>query len=490
MIDPETNLDAIRNVAIQGDRIAAISDKPLKGAKMIDAKGLIVSPGFIDVHTHSYQIPGQRLQAHDGVTTGLEMESGILPVAEWYDAQAKDGRVINYGVAASWTYARIMAMTSEMPPVEATLGWYQKAFNYTNWVSEVSTPDQQNKILSHLKKGLDEGAIGIGVNSGYVPGAGGKELMSVWSLAAKNHVPVSTHLREWSMADPLSSVEGASTIIGIAMTTGARTNICHVNSTGLGDGARMVEQLTAARAAGLDIHAEAYPYGLGTVPVAASILHFEKEKFVERIGVDFSAVRLLAKQRDIKDEPDLRAEQKLDPGQPVILTYLNEKDPKDEKILAASVTSPWMAIASDAIPVTMPDGSFLHEDIWPLPKNGVSNPRTAGTFSRFLGRWVREKGALDWPQAIAKVTLIPAKLFESMVPQMDRKGRLQVGMDADVTVFDPETITDHATISNSIAHSTGVKFLLVNGEMIIEDGVMNLKLRPGQPIRRAVTQEK
>lgn len=490
VIDPETGLDAIRNVAIQDGRIAAITETPLKSAKTINAEGLIVSPGFIDVHTHSYFMPGQRLQAHDGVTTGLEMESGILPVAAWYDIQAKEGRLINYGVAVSWTYARIIAMTPEMPPVEPNFTWYQKAYNYTNWVTEVSTLEQQNVILSHIQKGLDEGAVGIGVNSGYAPGAGGKELMAVWKLAAKNKVPISTHLREWSMVDPLSSVEGTNTVIGLAMTTGARTNICHVNSTGLGDGARMVEQLTAARARGLDIHAEAYPYGIATLPIASSIVGFDREKFMQRIGVDFNAVRLLAKQRDIKDEPDLRAEQKSDPGQPIILTYLNENDPKHEKILAASVTSPWMGIASDAIPVTMPDGSFLQTDIWPLPKDALSNPRSAGTYSRFLGRWVREKRALDWPQAIAKITLIPAKLFEDMVPQMDRKGRLQVGMDADVTVFDPETIIDHATIDNSVAPSTGVKFLLVNGEMVIENGIMNTKVHPGQPIRRTTTQGK
>ena len=248
VIDPETGLDAIRHVGISKGTIAEISQSPLDGARVIDAKGLIVSPGFIDIHSHSFELTGQRMQAFDGVTTALEMESGVLPIDQWYKLQADEGRVINCGACVSWSFARIAAMVPEMPVVEPTAEWYQKAFRYTNWTTDVTTDKQQQQILDALQQGLDHGAIGIGVNSGYVPGSGGKELTAVWSLAAANNVPVSTHIREWSNVDPLSSVEGVSTIIGIATATGARTNVCHINSSSLRDAKMTVVALKRARA--------------------------------------------------------------------------------------------------------------------------------------------------------------------------------------------------------------------------------------------------
>jgi hypothetical protein len=484
VIDPETDFDGISNVGIKVGTIAAITEDDIAGDQTIDATGLIVSPGFIDIHSHSFELTGQRMQAFDGITTALEMESGVLPVAPWYDLMAEEGRVLNYGATAAWTFARIGAMIPEMPPMEPTAEWYLSSFQYPAWTTDVSTDEQQTAILDLLQQGLDDGALGIGVNSGYAPGAGGKELTAVWEQAAANDVPVSTHLREWSNVDPLSSVEGMNTVTGLALATGARTNVCHINSTSLRDGEQTVALLAVAREAGADIHGEAYPYGIGSFPVSSAIYLFDAETFQERIGVDFDAVRLIAKQQQIQDEADIRAAQADDPGQLTILEFLDEDEPQDEAILAASVTAPWIGVASDAVPWNLPDGSIVRGEVWPLPENALSNPRSAGTFSRFLGRWVREKEAFTWPEAIRKVSLIPAQLFDGQVAAMERKGRLQVGMDADITVFDPETILDRATVDQLAQTSEGVRYLVVNGTVLIDDGEMNLDIRPGQPIRR------
>ena len=244
--------------------------------------------------------------------------------------------------------------------------------------------------------------------------------------------------------------------------------------------------LTAARESGIDLHAEAYPYGLGSFPVSSAIFMFDHEEFVKRMGADFTGVRLLNESRNIKDETDIRNEQRSNPGQGVVFTYLDEDNPKDEAALAASLNPSWIGIASDAVPLVYPNGDFVTTEEWPLPDSANTNPRTAGTFSRFMGKWVREKKIMDWPDAIAKTTLIPAQLFDGMVPSMERKGRLQLGMDADITIFNPETITDKSTITNSLEHSVGVEYLIVNGKLVINDGEMNFDLRAGKPIRRPV----
>ena len=142
VIDPETRLDAIRNVAVNDGKIVQISDGPLVGKKTIDATGLIVSPGFVDIHSHSFELPGQRMQAFDGVTTALELESGVYPVGQWYDMQAQEGRVINYGTSVAWTFSRIGTFVPEKRPIKATVEWYLDAFKYPVWQNNVSTDGQ------------------------------------------------------------------------------------------------------------------------------------------------------------------------------------------------------------------------------------------------------------------------------------------------------------------------------------------------------------
>jgi N-acyl-D-glutamate deacylase len=486
VIDPETRLDAIKNIAIDDGRIAQISDGPLAGKKIINAKGLIVSPGFIDIHSHSFELPGQRMQAFDGVTTALELESGVFPVGQWYAMQAKEGRVINYGTSVSWTFARIGTFVPEKKPIKATAEWYLDAFQYPEWQNKVSTDVQLQETLEALEEGLKEGALAIGVNAGYVPGVGGKELIEVSMLAARYHVPTSTHIREWSNVDPKSSIEGLNFMIGVAATTGVDSIICHLNSSMLHDAEQARAMLEAARSKGINITTEAYPYGGGTFPIASSILTLPTEDFQQRIGANWSDIRLVATGRQIIDEADLRREQKSDPGQMVVLEYLDEKNPKQQAMLDKSLMAPWIPIASDAVPWTFPDGTFVKGDIWPLPKNVSSNPRSAGTFSKFLGTYVRERQVFSWIDGLKKVTLLPAQALEKSVPAMKRKGRLQVGSDADITIFDPHTILDRATVEHSARTSQGVKHVIVNGIPLIENGILLMEKRPGQPIRNPI----
>lgn len=486
VIDPESQLDAIRNVGIRGKVIETISTKPLKGNRIIDAKGLIVSPGFIDIHSHSFELPGQRMQAFDGVTTALELESGVLPVSEWYELQKTEGRVLNYGTSASWTFARISSMVAEKNQMQATAEWYLDSFKYPQWQSQQSSEQELKNMLTVLEQGIKEGALAIGVNAGYVPGVGGKELIEVSKLAARYGIPTSTHIRNWSNVDPDSSLEGLNMMIGLAATTGVESIICHLNSSMLRDAKVAIEMLEAARNKGISITTEAYPYGMGSFPISAAILRLPGDDFRSRIGTDWDSVSLIATGRQIVDEADIRKEQKSDPGQMVVLEYLNEDKAEDLKILDQSIASRWIPIASDAVPWSMPDGSMLKGDIWPLPKEAASNPRSAGTFTKFLGEYVRERKVLSWMEALRKISLLPAQTLENGVPAMKRKGRLQEGMDADITIFDPKTIADRATVENSAQTSIGIRYLLVNGTPLIIDNKLDVKVRPGHAIRRDI----
>ena len=173
VIDPETGLDAVRNVGINGDEIAAISEFPMEGETTIDATGHVVAPGFIDLHAHGQNIGDYRMQAMQGVTTALELESGVLPIGEWYDAQATKNLPINYGASAAWTFGRIAAFIGEGP--EATTAYFQNAQGRDDWKQEIATGPLRDQILSLVEQGLQDGALGIGINAGYAPGYGQKE---------------------------------------------------------------------------------------------------------------------------------------------------------------------------------------------------------------------------------------------------------------------------------------------------------------------------
>ncbi|MEJ2492675.1 MAG: hypothetical protein P8Y84_13825, partial [Desulfuromonadales bacterium] len=178
----------------------------LSGKEIINVKGLVVSPGFIDTHQHSLDIADGRLGAQDGTTTQLELEFGRSPVAEAYDHVAKrGGHPVNYGFAVSWPMNRAKVMTGFKG--EATWDGFVAALAPAKWGATVSNPEQEKQILALVQKDLDDGALAIGYPPAYGSGAGTKEAIKLWKKAAANNVPVSVHVRYQSMLDPNSSVE-------------------------------------------------------------------------------------------------------------------------------------------------------------------------------------------------------------------------------------------------------------------------------------------
>ena len=481
VVDPESGLDAVRSVGIRGGRIAAISRTPLRGQTTLDAKGLVVAPGFIDLHAHGYDLAAARMQAFDGVTTALDLESGTLPVSVAYDRVAKEGRPINYGYSASWLFARI-AEKERIEP-DGDLTFFQKAQRRTGWQHTLATPEETSRILARIDRGLAEGAIGIGILAGYAPGYGRKEAFSVAQLAAKHGVPTFTHARYMSVIEPDSSFEGLAEIVSLAASTGAHMHINHLNSISARDIPRIAEMLKGARARGIPITTEAYPYGAGSTVVGAELF---RGNWRERLGGATAAdIELAGKPFD---DATLAEAQAKTPGAWIVSHFMRpDRNPADQAFLDESVLMPGGAIASDAMPWTTPAGAPVPGDQWPLAEDAIAHPRSAGTFTRFLRDYVRERKKETLVEGLSRMTLIPARILEASVPQMKAKGRVQIGKDADLVVFDLATVSERATFAKPSQTAVGMRHVIVNGTPIIRDGELVREAKPGRAIRRAVT---
>ncbi|WP_194775336.1 amidohydrolase family protein [Pararhodonellum marinum] len=478
VIDPETQLDAVRNLGIEKGKIVLITDSDISGQKTIDARGLVVAPGFIDLHAHGQTLTADRMQAFDGVTTALELESGILPIGPWYESMESKGRILNYGASAAWTFARIETM--EEIPMEPDLRWFQSAFSLSKWVNDPADEKQIDNILRLIEeKGIKQGSIGIGINAGYAPGGGFKELMAVHALAATYEVPTFTHISGDFPSDPKSAAEYVGQIIAFSAATGSQDHICHLNSSSLRDVSTTRGMIIQAQKSGLPITTESYTYGASSTTIGAAL--FNKEG-IERKNIKAEQIELNGKPLTEEEFQNIR---KKNPGSVIVFRFLNM--PQDESILEESVLFPGGSIASDAMPwVDITTDDLFDDNTWPLNENAFAHPRSAGTYSRLLSHYVRDRKALSLSEALAKSSLYPARILEKSVDQMKYKGRIQEGMDADIIVFDPETIQDRATFTEPYLTAEGMKYVLVNGTPVIEDGELVMEVRPGKAIRRDV----
>lgn len=486
VVDPESGMDAVADVVILDGRIAAVGTGLGSAERAIDATGLVVAPGFIDLHAHGQSIPADRMQAFDGVTTTLDLEAGVMPVASWYRRQAEQGRILNYGASANWAFARIGAMvgTNEESSLEA----FGRAMRDPRWINNIASAAEQAGIVARIAQGLHEGGIGIGILNAYAPGAGVQELTAVCQLAAAENVPTFTHIAYMSRIDPKSAVEAYIRLIGYAGATGAHMHICHFNSSSKTDVERCAELVMQAQAQGLPITVEAYPYGTGSTVLAAAF--FSDPEFETRNGTSYDAVQRVADGRRFRDRQELLAAQAEEPSTLVLWHVLDtENNEHHRRMLDLSVLYPGGAIASDAMPWSLADATTYNGDAWPLPDEATSHPRSAGTFTRFIRHWVRERQAVSLIDGIAKCTLIPAEILAASTPAMRAKGRLRPGADADIVAFDFETLTDRADFKAMNRPAEGVKHLLVGGQAVISDGIMDVAARPGQPVRRPVTAE-
>jgi cytosine/adenosine deaminase-related metal-dependent hydrolase len=460
VIDPESGLDAPRQVGIRGASIMAVSEKPLEprlrpGGTRLDVTGLVVAPGFIDLHAHGQSARANEFQAHDGVTTALELEWGFPQVARWLASRAGKAR-INYGVSVSHGSLRTLLLPALGPRAAAELAAVTGDFDVLLSPPPASAlvlgrreplaDDRLPALREGIEQGLREGGLGIGMAHEYYPGADRREIFRVFEMAAALGAPIFTHVRSLGM-DPMQEV------IADAAATGASLHIVHVNSKSQDQLPVVLDLIAGCQRRGLDVTTEAYPYTAGSTSIQSAIFD---EGWRERLGIDYGDLQWQATRERLTAESFARYRQQ---GGVVIVHNMKEA------MIELCMRTPFVMVASDGMPYAP-----------------GAHPRSAGTFSRVLARYVRERGVLSLMEALRKMTVMPARRLEGVAPSMKNKGRLREGADADITVFDPTSVRDTASFETDLSFSEGIRHVLVAGTLVVRDGATVAGAFPGRAI--------
>ncbi|HEU5370574.1 MAG TPA: amidohydrolase family protein, partial [Ktedonobacterales bacterium] len=419
VMDPETNRDMTASVGIRDGKIAAVEPERLTGKEVVDAAGLVIAPGFIDLHMHGQTTPSMRMQAFDGVTTALELEAGNLPIDLAYEVVAREGRPLNYGFSASWALARMSLLDNVQ--LDGSYGVALANLGGPQW-GKLTPPEQSQHILALVEQGVQEGALGIGILLGYGPQTNREEYYALAQLAARYHVPTFTHVRWGNFREPGSSYEGIAEVVAAAAATGAHMHVCHVNSTSLRHMDQVLDVIGSAQRQGLNITTEMYPYGAGCTVLGA---HFAAPEALPQLGIEATAIFHVGTGRWIGSADELAQLRAHHPADLGVFHFLDENKPEERVLLEHALAFPNTAIATDALPFSV-DGTPLEGDAWPLPENALGHPRASGTYARVLGKYVREQGIISLMEALRRAALVPAQILEEAVPQMKYKGRLQV----------------------------------------------------------------
>lgn len=439
VIDPETGLDAVRNVGIRQGTIEIITQQTLDGKRVIDAEGLVVAPGFIDLHEHGQDLEAYQVMVQDGVTSAFELEVGTEDVAGWYQ-EREGGQPVNYGVSIGHIRVRMDVMDDPGEFLPAGPGGHEPA-----------TEEQIAEMASRIEEGLEQGAVAVGFGPAYTPAASMEEFETLLRIAAEHRASAHIHVRE--------GPEGATEMIEAVGRTGTPLHIVHANSTGGPETVEFLKRIEEARAAGQDVTTEAYPYEAGMTSIQSAFFddweEWDDEEFAKFQWVE-SGERL-----DRESFGRYREE-----GGNIILHERTEQMTRD------AIGHPLTMIASDGFLV-----------------DGKGHPRTAGTYSKVLGKYVRDEGLLTLEEALTKMTIEPALRLQPRVEAMARKGRIQEGADADITIFDPDTVRDRATYENSTLPSEGIHYVLVSGQPVVDGGELVPDARPGRPIRAGQHQQ-
>lgn len=452
VIDPQTKLDAVRTVGVRNGKIAYVGTATPAARDTVNAKGLVVSPGFIDLHSHGQDSTNYGFLARDGVTTALELEIGSYPVAPWYAEREGHAR-INYGIAVSHPGARRAML--EHDSSRAGSGVLQKD---GPWARERIPDARFPELTKRLEAGLSDGALGIGMGLAYTVAASRAEALSAFKVAARGKVPVYVHVRSGGPGDedgPASVQE----VLADAAATGASLHVVHITSVGAASTPLLLDLIEGARAAGRDVSTEAYPYPAGATSITAAIFD---DGFREKLGIDYHDLLMPATGERLTAETFAKYRKT---GGRVIVFMI------PDSVIGQTYRRPYVMVASD--------GSFSVVD-----GKVIGHPRTAGTNARILGEFVRNQHVMSLPDAIARMTLLPAQRVEGADPRMKLKGRLQVGADADITVFDAEKVIDKATFENAAQYSEGIPFVLVSGVFVVRDGSLVPGAHPGRAVRR------
>ncbi|MAN48477.1 MAG: D-glutamate deacylase [Gemmatimonadetes bacterium] len=432
VIDPESGLDAVRTIGVIGGEIAAIAEISLEGDRVIQAAGLVVVPGFIDLHEHGQDEDSYRMMVRDGVTTALELEVGTADVEGWY-GEREGGQLVNYGVSIGHIRVRMDVLGDPGDFLPAGIGG-----------SATATEEQLDEIERDIREGIMQGAVAVGFGSAYTPGATMGEIERMFAVAGENGVSTHIHMR--------NGLAGLDSTISAASRAGAPLHIVHANSSAGGQINEFLSTIENAQASGQDVTTEAYPYSAGMTRIESALFDDWENWGEQQFGIH----QLVSTGERLTRETFAQARAA---GGTVIIHS------RTEEMTRAAVESPITMIASDG---------FIED--------GRGHPRTSGSYSKVLGQYTREEGVMTLPEAIHKMTLMPAQRLEARVPDMADKGRIRIGADADITIFNAETVIDRATYMDASIPPEGIPYVVVGGELVVDQGEITT-VRPGGAVR-------
>ncbi|MDG1163741.1 MAG: amidohydrolase family protein [Porticoccaceae bacterium] len=458
VIDPETKLDGIRYVGINTGTISQISKRPLRGLKTIDASGLVVAPGFIDVHSHTPTLLGQHVNLLDGVTTQLDLEAGSFPVS-FYGEHFRDGAQINYGSSVGhWAVRTKVIEGIDMPYIFS--GNKVLTMAGSTWM-QTATAEQIEQMRVLLNRGLDEGGLGIGVLLDYMTKAvSDAELRMLFEVASARDVPIYIHVRRGYTGDPAGLIE----VIDLAVETGAPLFVCHITHNAMGSIGDWLAMIDEANLAGANITTETLSYAAGGTSISADV--FRRRDWKGIFDISYEDVQWVATGEWLtKDTWDRYAEE-----QPTGM--VNHHYVKEDWVETA-LQWPRMMVSTDALPA--------------IDTSIPTNPNIAGTFSRVLGHYVRERKILSLQEGLAKLSLYQAQWMEQASPLFKKKGRIQLGADGDIVIFDPKTVTANAVYGDPYLQPTGIVHVLVAGEVVVQDSVRIEGISPGKKLLGSIS---
>ena len=421
------------NIGITGSKIKRISKQTLDGKKIIDASGLVVSPGFIDLDSYDPNQKGIQFKVLDGVTTNLSLHGGTEDATSWYRAWGKNGILTNYGASSFTTRTR-------WPIVGQGVD------------AEFETEEQIDELVEATRKNIEAGALAISFSLEYVPGTN-RELVPLLKLAKEYNVPTFYHLR---YSDKENGLKGVKEVIDLGRETGAAIHILHINSTGgtfvMDQALKMVDD---ARKEGIDITSDLYPYNYWATFINSARF---RPGWQERFNITYTDLQICGTNTIITESTFDSYRNKS------LLVAALGSMPEEEIIML--LKDPYTMIGSDGI----------------IESSLNNHPRGAGTYSRLFGKYVREENILTIMEAIKKASYFPAQRMETSSPSMVYKGRIEIDSDADITIFNPNTIIDKATIKDNATASVGIEYVIINGEITKDPDGLVRGVHSGQPI--------